>query len=90
MENKLTPELIEKAKQAKSAEELIALAKENGAELSAEEAQKLFDSICDGTLTDDDLEKVSGGRIMRRSYLEMWEWELKRKKRKASNSAEDN
>ncbi len=61
MENKITPELIAKAKQAKSAEEFIALAKEDGAELSAEEAQKLFDRIGDVTLTDDDLEKVSGG-----------------------------
>ncbi len=32
---KMSSELIEKAKQAKSAEELIALAKENGVELSA-------------------------------------------------------
>ena len=31
MDNKLTHELLEKAKLAKSAEELIALAKENGA-----------------------------------------------------------
>ncbi len=61
MASKITPELLAKAKQAKSAQELIALAKENGAELSAEEAQKLFDRIGDGTLTDEDLEKVSGG-----------------------------
>ncbi len=89
MENKLTPELIAKAKLAKSAEELMALAKENGAELSAEDAQKLFDSICSGALTDDDLEKVSGGRIRGRSYLERWTQKLKMEKRKAANSAED-
>ena len=34
-----TPEQITKAKAAKSAEELIALAKENGMELSEEEAK---------------------------------------------------
>ena len=32
MENKFTPELIEKAKSAKTPEELMALAKENGME----------------------------------------------------------
>lgn len=37
MENKFTPELIEKAKQAKSPEELTALAKENGVELTEED-----------------------------------------------------
>ena len=36
MENKFTPELIEKAKSAKTPEELMALAKENGMELIEE------------------------------------------------------
>ena len=36
MENKFTPELIEKAKSAKTPEELLALAKENGVERSEE------------------------------------------------------
>jgi hypothetical protein len=36
MENKFTPELIEKAKSAKTPEELMALAKENGMELTDE------------------------------------------------------
>ena len=36
MENKFTPELIEKAKSAKTPEELMALAKENGVELTEE------------------------------------------------------
>ena len=40
---KFTPEHLEKAKQAKSAEELIALAKENGMELSEEEAKNYFE-----------------------------------------------
>ena len=62
MENKLTPELIEKAKQAKSAEELIALAKENGAELSAEEANTYFAQLHKtGELDDDELDNVAGG-----------------------------
>ena len=42
MENKLSTELTEKAKSAKSAEELITLAKENGIALTAEEANVYF------------------------------------------------
>ena len=40
MENKFTPELIEKAKSAKTPEELMALAKENGMELTEAEAKE--------------------------------------------------
>ena len=62
MENKLTPELIAKAKLAKSAEELIALAKENGAEITAEEANTYFAKINkSGELSDDELDQVAGG-----------------------------
>ncbi len=62
MENKIAPELIEKAKQAKSPEELIALAKENGATLSAEEARACFNQINKtGELNDDELDNVAGG-----------------------------
>ena len=59
---KLTAELLAKAKAAKSAEELIALAKENGMELSEEEAKKFFAELNkEGTLADDELDNVSGG-----------------------------
>jgi predicted ribosomally synthesized peptide with nif11-like leader len=63
MENKLTPELIEKAKTAKSPEELIALAKENGTEMTEERAKKCFEHLhSEGSeLTDDELNNVSGG-----------------------------
>lgn len=55
-------ELIIKAKQAKSPEELIALAKENGTELSAEEAHAYFSRLHKaGELADDELDSVSGG-----------------------------
>ena len=58
----LTPELIAKAKQAKSAEELLALAKENGIELTAEEANTYFAQLgTSGAVADDDLDAVSGG-----------------------------
>ncbi len=63
MENKLTPELLEKAKQAKTAEELAALAKENGVELTAESVKACFDSLNKaGELADDELDQVAGGR----------------------------
>ncbi|MCM1023705.1 MAG: Nif11-like leader peptide family RiPP precursor [Prevotella sp.] len=62
MENKLTPELIEKARQAKSAEELSALAKENGIELSEDETKAYFEQLNkSGELSDDELDSVAGG-----------------------------
>ena len=64
MENKMMPELLEKAKLAKSAKELIALAKENGIELTEEEANIYFAMLNpqDGELADDELDQVAGGR----------------------------
>lgn len=62
MENKFTPELIEKAKQAKSAEELLALAKENGVDISEDEAREYYGRLNkSGELSDDELDNVSGG-----------------------------
>lgn len=66
MENKFTPEMLEKLKEAiameKSTEEILAIAKESGIELSAEKAEELFaryHKSCD--LSDDELDNVSGG-----------------------------
>ena len=62
--NNLTPELIAKAKAAKSAEELLELAKENGVELSEEEAKTCFEQLhANAEVSDDELEAVSGGGI---------------------------
>ncbi len=63
MENKLTPELIAKAKLAKSAEELLALAKENGIELTEESANEYFadPDLKNGEISDEELDNVSGG-----------------------------
>ena len=62
MANKLTPELIEKAKLAKSAEEIFSLAKENGVQLSADEANTYFDELHkSGEISDDELDNVAGG-----------------------------
>lgn len=59
----LTPELIEKARVAKTAEELQALAKESGWEMTAEEAAAYFAQLhpASGEMNDDELENVAGG-----------------------------
>ena len=63
MENKFTPELIEKAKEAKTPDELMSLAKENGIELTAESAASYFERLNSktGELSDSELDNVSGG-----------------------------
>ena len=53
MENKEMQELLKKLKGAKSAQELIELAKAEGAEIPADKAQELFDKLNDGELSDD-------------------------------------
>ena len=59
----MKPEMIEKAKAAKSAEELLALAKENNVEMTADEAKTYFAQLSpkSGELDDDDLDNVAGG-----------------------------
>ena len=58
----LTPELIAKAKAAKSAEELFALAKENNVELTEEEAKTYFEQLnANGAVSDEELDAVAGG-----------------------------
>lgn len=62
MGNKFTPEIIEKAKRAKSAEELTALAKENGIELTEDEAKEYFERLNKSDeLSDEELDNVAGG-----------------------------
>ena len=55
-------ELLEKAKEAKSAEELLSLAKANGVELTEEEAAEYFAQLNkSGELSDEELDNVAGG-----------------------------
>ena len=55
-------ELFEQAKEAKSAEELVSLAKENGMELTEEEAAAYFAQLNkSGELSDEELDNVAGG-----------------------------
>ena len=58
----ISKELLEKAKAAKSAEELLALAKNEGIELTAEQAAKAFAELNkSGELSDEELDNVAGG-----------------------------
>ena len=59
----LTPEMIEKAKAAKTAEELLAIAKAEGVEMTEAEAAAYFAQLNPktGELDDDDLDNVAGG-----------------------------
>jgi len=56
-------EAIAKAKQAKSVEELLTLAKESGVEMTAEQAQEYYTQLNpkSGELADDELDNVAGG-----------------------------
>ncbi len=58
----LTPVMLVKAKTAKSAEDLIALAQEYGIALTGEDAQQAFERLsASGELSEDELEAVAGG-----------------------------
>ena len=59
---KISQELIEKAKTAKSAEELLEMAKAENIELTEEEAAQAFAKMNkNGELSDEELDNVAGG-----------------------------
>ena len=59
---KISKELLEKAKTAKTAEELIEMAKAEKIELTEEEAAKVFAELHKmGELSDEELDNVAGG-----------------------------
>ena len=77
MENKKVKELLEKLQTAKSAEELIEMAKAEGAEIAPDKAQELFAKLnAQGELSDEDLEKIAGGLYLydhlRGKYVEIF------------------
>lgn len=59
----LTKELVAKAKEAKTPEELMALAKEDGIDMTEESAALAFEQLNSktGELSDSELDNVSGG-----------------------------
>ena len=63
---KLTHEMIETARVAKSAEELLLFAKEHGIDMTADEAKTYFEQINSHELDDDLLDGVSGGWLIYR------------------------
>lgn len=55
-------ELVKKAKEAKTVEELKALAEENNFDMDEDKAEKYFAYLrSDGALGDDELDDISGG-----------------------------
>lgn len=68
----LNKELLEKAKNAKNPEELMAVAKENSIDLTADEANTYFArfNAKSGELGDDELGDVAGGRKCMTTYYE--------------------
>ena len=59
---KLTTEQMQKAAACKSAEELQALAKSEGIELTDEEAEAYFAELNNVRVSDDELDAVAGGK----------------------------
>ena len=59
--NELTKEQMEKAMACKTAEELMALAKAEGYELTKEEAEAFLAELSDVELGDEVMEKAAGG-----------------------------
>lgn len=59
----LTPEIIEKARDAQNPEELRSLAAAHGWEMTPEEGEAYFARLCPamGELADEELENISGG-----------------------------
>ena len=59
--SKITKEILEKASHCKTAEELIALAKAEGFELTKEEAEAYMAEMDNMELDEDALDNVAGG-----------------------------
>ena len=59
---KITKEMIEKAEQCETADELVALAQANGFTLTKEEAEAYLAELENMELDSADLDKVAGGK----------------------------
>ena len=59
--NELTKEMIDRAMQCKTVEDLIAYAKTEGVDITKEEAEAYFDELSECELKDGDLKHVAGG-----------------------------
>ena len=78
-------ELLAKAKNTKTPEELLCLAKENGEEMTEESAKAYFELLHPqtGELADNELDNVSGGncynsgRLVVTTRFRCWDWQCK-------------
>jgi len=68
--NELTQEMITKAMQCKDADELIALAKSGGIEITKEEAESYMTELSDFELDDIELKRIAGGECYMRTPLD--------------------
>ncbi len=66
--NEITKEMLAKAMQCRTAEELMALAKSEGLEVTKEEAEAYLAEIDDFELEEEALEKVAGGYNICENY----------------------
>ena len=66
--NEITKEMLAKAMQCRTAEELMALAKSEGMEVTKEEAEAYLAEIDDFELEEEALEKVAGGYNLCENY----------------------
>ena len=66
--NEITKEMLVKAMQCHTAEELMALAQSEGRELTKEEAEAYLAEIDDFELEEEALEKVAGGYNICENY----------------------
>ena len=66
----LTKEMLAKAMQCKSADELIALAKTGGYEMTKEEAEAYMTELSDFELDDIALKDIAGGKCYMRTPLD--------------------
>lgn len=60
--NELTKEMLEKAIQCETAEELMAYAKTEGIDITKEEAEAYLAELSEFELRDGDLERAAGGK----------------------------
>ena len=67
--NEITKEMVAKAMQCETAEELLALAKSQGMELTKEEAEAYMVELEDVELDDEALKNVAGGESCYGTFL---------------------
>ena len=69
----LTPEIIEKAMAAKTAEELAEIIKSNNVELTEEESKACFAQLNEnGAVSDEELDAVAGGISLTADLENLW------------------